>query len=545
MFRLVRTLTVTLMCVLALGGQALGQGNRIVEAMETEPTNLDLFAASRRPEFKILSMIHEPLLAMNKSLEVEPLLAEAWSLSDDQLTLTLTLKDGIQFHDGTEFNADAVKFSLDLHRERGSHASLLNAVREIEVTSPLEVAIHLSTPAPLLLESLASYWLGMVSPEAYTSSGDAWGNSVLVGTGPYRFANWQSGDRIVLERNDAYNHGPSFVRTTGPAAIEQWVIRFIREPSTLLAELMSGNVDFSDYILEKDFDEVEAHRNTSAIVKETSAMTYLALNTGMCAPDRISPLTDVRVRRAMNFAIEKNAVIQAALAGHGTRGYASIAPTTVGYWPGADELGNSLSHYDPDRARQLLEEAGWVEGRNGVRVKDGQELTVELYAFTITRYSTIAQIAQAMLSDVGFRVNTNILEAGTLYEQTTAGQHDLLATGYEVSNGFALEDLRSTLHTDALGSVVAWSCYSNPEMDRLLDVANSDPDPQAREDALYAAQQLAIEDAVTIPLAVIARAIGYKTDRVGGVEEYTAHPWALAQADGLRALEFYILGSEE
>ena len=185
------------------------RGGRIVEALGTEPTNLDIFKAGRRPELTILRLIIEPLVVWNEKLEVEPLLAKSWNVSKDQLTWTFTLNRDIKFHDGTPLNAEAVKFSIERHK-KGIAAVLLMAVKEVEVVNEYTVAFKLEKPFPGLLDNLAQYAVGIVSPTAVQKAGNDWGSKVIVGTGPLKFKNWVSGDRINLERNEELQTRPFF-----------------------------------------------------------------------------------------------------------------------------------------------------------------------------------------------------------------------------------------------------------------------------------------------------------------------------------------------
>lgn len=510
------------------------KGGTIVEAIGTEPTNMDIFKGVRRPERTILQLIFEPLFVVSERLEIEPLLADSWKVSEDQLTWTFVLKRGIKFHDGTPLNAEAVKFSLERHKE-GSHPQLVKIVEEIKVVDEYTVALRLEKPYPLLLTNLSSYWTGIVSPTAVKKAGGEWGSKVIVGTGPLKFKKWISGDRIILERNEDYNHAPSFVSNKGPAYVDGWIIRFIPEPTTLIAELMEGNVDISDYVTERDVRRVRKNPKTDLVMAKSTSAIYLAIN---CS-SKNEPYNDVRVRKALAHAINQKAVIKAAMAGIGAPLYTPISPSVKGFWKGSEEIGEKNTRYDPERAKSLLEEAGWKDtDGDGVREKNGQELELVFMAFTIARYKRMAEVATPMLEAAGFKVKLLILEAGDLYERVLAQKHDLLSTGLVASQGIAIDDMVNTLHSQNLGSIIQWCHYSNPEMDRLIDLARYSPNTQEREQGLIEAQKMAAEDAVVVPIANAMEIFGYKKN-VGGVDNYIKHPWAFDQVDAFRTLELY------
>jgi len=510
------------------------KGGTIVEAIGTEPTNMDIFKGVRRPERTILQLIFEPLFVINDKLETDPLLADSWKVSEDQLTWTFTLKKGIKFHDGTPLNAEAVKFSLERHKE-GSHPYLVEIVKEIKVVDEYTVVLMLEKPYPLLLTNLSNYWTGIVSPTAVKKGGEEWGSKVIVGTGPLKFKKWITGDRIILERNEDYNHAPSFVSNKGPAYVDGWIIRFIPEPTTLLAELMEGNVDISDYVTERDVPRVKENPKTDLVMAKSTSAIYLAIN---CS-SKNEPYNDVRVRQALAHAINQKAVIKAAMAGVGAPLYTPISPSVKGFWKGSEEIGEKNTRYDPERAKRLLEEAGWKDtDGDGVREKNGQELELVFMAFTIARYKRVAEVATPMLKEAGFKVKLLILEAGDLYERVLAQKHDLLSTGMVGSQGNAIDDMVLMLHSQSLGSITQWSHYSNPEMDRLLNLARYSPNTQEREQALINAQKIAAEDTVVVPIANAMEIFGYKKN-IGGVDNYIKHPWAFDQVDAFRALELY------
>ena len=210
-----------------------------------------------------------------------------------------------------------------------------------------------------------------------------------------------------------------------------------------------------------------------------------------------------------------------------------------GFLPESQKLGEELNTYNPDKARELLEEAGWKDtDGDGIREKDGQELFCNFIAFTIVRFKRFAEVATPMLEAVGFKVKCQILEPGDLYERTLRFEHDLLSTSSVGSQGIAIDDLVSTLHSESIGTVTQWSCYVNPEMDKLLDEARYSPDAAKRAEALKEAQMLSVRDQVVAPLSNMKEIFGYKKT-LGGVENYTKHPWCYNQVDEFRGLELW------
>ncbi len=509
------------------------RGGRIVEALGAEPTNLDIFKAGRRPELTILRLIIEPLVVWNEKLEVVPLLAKSWSVSKDQLTWTFNLNRDIKFHDGTPLDAEAVKFSMERHK-KGIAAILLMAVKEVEVVNDSTVAFKLEKPFPGLLDNLAQYAVGIVSPSAVQKAGNDWGSKVIVGTGPLKFKNWISGDRINLERNGNYKHGPSFASNKGPAYVDEWVIRFLLEPTTLIAELTEGNVDLTNYITERDAAKVKNHPKTELLMIKSTIAVYLAVN---CSQKK-EPFNDVRVRQALTHAVNKDVVIKAAMFGIGDPLYTPLSPNIKEFSREAEEIGKKVNSYDPEKAKKLLEEAGWKMGADGVREKGGKKLEVEFLAFTIAGFKQTAEVVIPMIESVGFKPKLLVLEAGDLYQRVLAGNFDLLSTSQVTSQAIAANDLVRGYHSKSIGTILQWSHYNVPEMDRFLEAAQFSLDPKERARASIEAQKKSVEDVPVVPIANQKGLFGYKKT-LGGVDNYFKHPLAYSQMDGYRALEVY------
>ena len=510
------------------------KGGTIIEAMGTEPTNLDPFKAARRPENTILHLIFEPLVVINDKLTLEPLLAESWSGNDDKSVWDFKLKQGITFHDGTPLNAEAVKFSMEAHK-KGSGGKFITVVKEVKALDENTVRFVLSRSYQLFPNDLANFRLCIVSPTAVKKAGNDWGSKIIAGTGPLKFDQWISGDRVILKRFDDYHHAPSWVANKGPAYVDTYVIRFIPEPATLIAELTNGEVDLSDYVTGRDVKRVQQSDAAELYLAKSTAPAYLAIN---CDKNNY-PYTDVRVRQAVSLALNKKAIIKAALAGVGDPLYTPLAPTVMGFDKESEEQGKTVNGYDPERAKKLLEEAGWTDTNgDGIREKEGQELDCNFIAFTIVRFKRIAEVATPMLQAVGFKVKTQILEPGDLYERTLKFEHDLLATSSVGSQGNAIDDLVSTLHSKSIGTVTQWSCYQNPEMDKLLDDARYQADAAVRAEALKKAQMLSVKDQVVAPICNAMEIFGYKKT-LGGVDNYLKHPWCFNQVDAFRGLELW------
>ncbi len=521
------------MCLVAAPEVKAQKGGTLVEAMGTEPTNLDIFKMARKAEYQVVHLMIEPLFVINTKMESEPLLAENYKVSDDQLTWSVKIKKGIKFHDGEPLNAAAVKYSFDRHKKSAA-GQLLSIVTAIDVQGEDTVVLKLEKPYPLLLTNLSSFSLGVVSPKAAESK--EWGSKVIAGTGPLRLKQWISGDRVVLERNPEYRHAPSFCTNKGPAYVDEYVLRFVPEPATLIAELTEGNVDLSLYVSERDVAAVKGHAKTTLITIDSTAAIYLAIN----CDSKNSPYNDPKVRQALAHSINKRAVLKAAYHDVGTILYTPLSTGVIGYSKEAADMGKEFNEYDLDQAKRLLEEAGWKDtDKDGIREKDGEKLDLVFMSFTMPRYKRAAEVVQPMLQEAGFKVKLEILEAGDLYARIRAGSFDLISIALVGSQGTAVDDMVLGYHSKNIGNILQWSYYNNPDVDKLIDAARFDIDPEKRKKALNDAQKELVKTTPVAPMVNAMEIFAFKKATVGGVENYSRHPWAFNQLDCYRGLELF------
>jgi peptide/nickel transport system substrate-binding protein len=323
-------------------GAALAQ-DRITIAMQLEPPNLDpTGGAAEAIDSVVYLNIFEGLTRFASDGSVVAGLAESWDISADGRVYTFRLHDGVTFHDGTAFDAEDVKFSLDRARAEGStnaQKALFAQIADVTVIDPLTVQVTLSQPDGAFLFNMAWGDAVIVAPE--TAVGNA---TSPVGTGPYRFSRWVQGDRIELVRSDAYRGDPP------PLAAATF--RFISDPSAAFAAVMAGDVDvFSGYPAPENLAQFSADPRFQVITGSTEGETILAMNS------RQPPFDNILVRQAVAHAIDRQAVIDGAMFGYGTPIGTHFAPHHPAY---VDLTAQSV--YDPDRARALLAEAGLAEG---------------------------------------------------------------------------------------------------------------------------------------------------------------------------------------
>ncbi len=369
---------------------ALAQQTDITIGMQLEPPNLDpTGGAAAAIDEVVYANVFEGLTRFASDGSVIPGLAASWEISEDGLTYTFNLRDGVSFHDGTSFTAEDVVFSLDRARAEdttNAQAALFAGIDSVEAVDDTTVAITLSAPNGAFLFNLAWGDAVIVAPESVETNA-----TNPVGTGPFVFSEWVQGDRVELTRNaDYWGEMP---------ALEAATFRFISDPNAAFAALMAGDVDaFPVFPAPETLSQFEADPRFNVIVGSTEGETILSTN------NQSPPLDDIRVRQAIAHAINRQDIIDGAMFGYGTPIGTHFAPHHPDY---VDLTENS--RFDPDRSRILLAEAG---------VSD---LTLRLALPPPSYARRGGEIIAAQLRAVGIETEISNLEWAQWLEQVFRG----------------------------------------------------------------------------------------------------------------------------
>lgn len=432
-------------------------GETFVAAIGGEPDQLDPHKTSSYFSFQVLENVFDTLVEPDENLEMQPALAESWELSDDQLTWTFALRDGVTFHDGSEFTADDVVYSFNrIIDEELANAWKFGTVESVTAVDDATVEIRVTQPSPNLLSSLGGFKGMAIVEQENVESGEI--STHPVGTGPFAFEDYASGDSISLTANEDYWDGAPEV-----AGVE---FRFISESSTAISALRGGDIHWTDVIDPQQLGSLEG--DDALVVGQTpsSDYWYLALNQNR------EPWNDVRVRQAIAYAIDRESIIQAV--SYGTAQANQLAIPEASFWHTSyDGYGT-----DSDRAAQLLEEAG-VSGL------ELDMLATSDYPETVTA----AQIIADNLAPLGITVNIRQPDFGTWLDEQSSGNFDMLMMGW--LGNIDPDDFYYSQHHSEGGSNAQG--YSNPEVDQLLDDARVETDPEARKE-LYAQAATIIAD---------------------------------------------------
>lgn len=441
--------------------QAQERGGDLNIAIGPDPESLDPAEASSSPAAMVMMHMMETLFDMTPDGEIVPLLAEGYEVSEDGLIYDIFLNQGIEFHDGTYFDAEVVKFNLErLQDEEAPFSFLIDEVVEVEVVDTYTVRLHTERPFAPLMAHLSHDFISMVSPTAVEEYGDDISVNP-VGTGPFQFVSWTRGDKVVMERFDDYWGDNAYLDTL--------TISVVPEDSTRVVMVETGEAHAAMFVPPRDVERLEGVEDVD-VVQATSLRTiYGGFNV------QIEPFTDVRVRKAINYAVDKESIVNEIMQGAGRPSDAPISPDIFGY------AQQEKYEYDPDRARELLAEAGY---------EDGLEFT---FHHPVGRYmmdQTIAQAIQSQLRDVGITARLQTLEWATYLEfmnvPVEEAEHQMYILGWGTVTGDADYGLYALFHSDEWVPRGSNRSYTDfPEVDSLLEEARVTVEPEAREE-IYA-----------------------------------------------------------
>ncbi|MCV0425427.1 MAG: ABC transporter substrate-binding protein [Roseibium sp.] len=447
-----------LISVLALAasiGMAHAKSDIIV-AMQLEPPHLDpTSAAAGAIDSVLYSNVFEGLTRFGPDGSVNPGLAESWTISEDGKTYTFNLRPGVMFHDGTEMTAEDVKFSLERARADDSanaQKALFAGIENVEVVDPQTVKVTLSAPNGSFLFNMAWGDAVIVAPESIENI-----KSNPVGTGAFKFSNWVQGDRIELEKNADY--------WGEPTKLDKATFKFISDPTAAFAAVMAEDVNaFVGFPAPENLPQFEADPRFQVLVGSTEGETILSTN------NKLPPLDNLNVRKAIAHAIDRQAIIDGAMFGYGTPIGTHFAPHNPDY---VDLTANSK--YDPELSKKLLTEAGHP---------DGFTTTLKLPPPSYARRG--GEIIAAQLRAVGIETEITNLEWAQWLEQVFKGK----------DYGLTIVSHTEPMDIGIYARPDYYFQYDSPEFQKLFTDLTAENDPEKRSELLKKAQEMISNDYV-------------------------------------------------
>ncbi|WP_050614064.1 ABC transporter substrate-binding protein [Bacillus testis] len=483
-------------------GSGSSSGGTLVFARGGDSTNLDPAATTEGEAFRVTKNIFDTLIDFgDDNTELVPGLATEWKGSEDGLTYTLKLREGVKFQDGTDFNAEAVKINFDRWKEGGADkkfdyyvSQFGDRIEEVKVVDPNTVEFKLNGVLAPFLKNLAMSPFAIASPAAIEKYGDKL-NEHPVGTGPFKFKEWKRNDKITLVKNETY-------WKKGLPKLDSVIFKVIPENSARLNALKNNEADIIEGVNYSDMPAIEGDSNLQIFKRPSFNTAYLGLT------NTRGPLKDKLVRQALNYAVDKSALIDAFYSGAAEPAINPMPPVVAGYNKDVKDY-----EYNPEKAKELLKQAGYEKG-----------FSIELWAMPVARPympdgQKVAEAIQADFAKVGVKAKIVSYEWATYLDKAAKGDADAFLMGWTGDNGDADNFLYVLLDQDTIGTN-NYARYSNPKVHELLTAAQKTIDDDERDQLYKEAQVLIKEDAPWIPLV-------HSTPLLAGsakVKNFIAHP---------------------
>lgn len=498
-----------------------------------EPDSLDTMRTTAGTALIVGSQMLETLVSTKPgTFELTEGLATEWTANEDSTEWTFKLREGVTFHDGTPFNAEAVVFNFERMGDPTNEFSYSGAGVTydifpyifggyandpattwggVEAVDETTVRFTFKKPTPLFPNYISSSYFGLSSPDAVRKGAEKYGTPEFgaVGTGPFKFLEWRPGESVTAVRNDDY-YGEK-------AKMPGVVFRIIKDPAARFTELKNGSIDFTTNLAPDTREAIEGDPALQLVDVEPFNIAYLAINTA----DK--PFDDIRVRQAVAHAINKQAILDGFYGGNGEVATDFLPAVMKDARPtNADPYA-----YDPERAKQLLAEAGFENGFNTVTLTDSTQLELELWYMPVSRpyFPTPEPIATQIASDlqkVGINVKLVTEDWAVYLDNESAGKkHGLYMLGWTGDYADPNNFLQVHFGTAGAGS----THYSNPELDALLGQAGSATNVEESNRLFQEAGLIINKDLPRIPIvhappvyAALAEVQGWIPNPTGGDE---------------------------
>lgn len=475
---------------LLAGSSALAQNDTLIIGVGSEAQNLDPRLATDVASATRTNVIMEGLVTFDRNLGLDPRLATSWELADDLMSLTFFLREGVHYHNGHPFTSDDVRYTFEtvLDEEFGArNRALYTSIESIETPDDYTVIFHLNKPNVFLINNLARM---SILPNDPSIDHD----THPMGTGPYKFVSRTRDERFVMERNEDYWGG------TGP--LKRLEFRVIPENNTRLLAFEAGEIDVTQSVIPAV--ELERLEADDRFVMERTAgtgYTYLAFN------NQVEPLDNPLVRKALNYLVPRQGIVDQVLNGNGFLGISMILPSMVWFNPDVE-----IYDYNPELARELLEEAG-VDFSQPLRLTTSEDAA----------RMQIAEILAFEFGQIGLNIEVEIMEAATFLTRIQqSNDYDLIISGWSGQ----LDPDRATIrqfHSDPQYGTANYANYSNARVDELLLLgAATDPTSQESVEIYQEVQQIVVDES---PMAFI-----YYVEEVAlyhpYIEGWSIHPYS-------------------
>ncbi len=446
------------------------------------------------------SLIYDRLVEQDADQSYHPHLATSWLESSDGMSWTFKLKEGVTFHDGSQFNAQTIADWIP-DFATSDNAYLVAAIDSVEVVDNLTVKFVMKRPEPNLLYNLSSTFMGIPGQAAVDRLGNNFGITEAIGTGPFKLDSFAIGLETILVKNADYAWGSDLSTNQGAAYLDKVTFREIPDQSTAFLEMKTGGVDLLLGVPTDFLEILSKQSNVEIIQMAGTGIHYMPINTTS------APFDDILVRQATGLAINQQVILDAIYKGVG-----SVAKNfLISSLPEADVDPKLNASYNPEKAAQLLDKAGWKMGDNGIRMKGDKKLQVKLFTSNSTEFKRLTQVVQAQLKEIGMDAIITVFDSSTIRDVYKRNQHQLAVRSYDWNNSDILDWFFSG---DRIGYPNV-SMWKDEKGQQLNDIAMKESATSAERVVNFKTyHEYVLTQHLFVPLYQPATSIAYNKDRL-------------------------------
>ncbi|WP_088044433.1 glutathione ABC transporter substrate-binding protein [Bacillus sp. EAC] len=462
-------------------------GSTLVIARLSDAENLDQqFMSTINAASVTHHKIYEGLVQRDKNNEIQPMLAEKWNRINET-TWEFNLRHDVQFHDGTPFNAEAVKKTFDRlldPKVASPRAVVFKMVNQVKVVDEYTVQFILKEPFSPLLSILANHEGGIISPKTINK----YGKDIIQepnGTGPFVFDSWSPGQEITLVKNKNY--------WGDKPKVDKVIFKVVPEDSTRISMIETGEAQIAEPLPVAVMDQVESSTAMDVYRSEGFGTEYIGFNVNK------KPFNDVRVRKAIAHAVEMDSIIKGVFNNVGKKANSAMGSKVFGY-----DAELKAYDYNLKEAKKLLKEAGYANGFDAtILTMDSKERV------------NLAEVIQSQLKGIGINLKVQVMEYGSFVERVNKGQSQMFIISWRNATGDADYNQYNLFHTDSRGAAGNTFFYSNQKVDDLINAARKETEEEKRKELYAEAQEIEMSDAPYIPVRVIENVAAVSKDVKG------------------------------
>ena len=466
------------------------EGNKredLIFALAAEPTSLDPKGSNDTVSFRVMTQVFDTLIRLEPDGTLAPGLAESWEVSEDGTEVTFKIRQDVKFHNGETMTVDDVVYSINEAINSHFTSRVTNTMERAEVVDDTTVKLILNQPYSPVLKCMATITMGIVNKEAMEADPEGFARNP-VGTGPYKFVQWDTGEKLVFERFDDY--------WREPATIKDLTFKIFTDQNTAVVALENGEIDVLETFPMSARQRLIDNEDLNYYETEAGLYYHISFNNAE------GIFSNKKLRQAVSYAIDREAIIEGAFEGAAVPVYCPMPPSCFGYVE--NFKGNE---YNPEKAKELLAEAGYPDG-----------LTVTMKTLESTSYTIPTEIIQAQLREVGINAEMEILERGTfLSEVNDQCNYELHLNNIVCPVTDADFAIYGRLHSSMKGGGNNIQMCDNPELDELIMKARSEKNEEKRKELYREISEIVREEAILIPLLTNMSAIVANKD-LNGVE---------------------------